>query len=118
MAKVASSTTLLSVPAWLATEADPMLPFLGLVFVCLGAVPPLQIHRPEVHEERFALFRLPVLAAAVAGDSADLTLYSDGAGDDDVATAGTVLTDPAGDLPRRMEGPGDEDRMDGVAGTT
>lgn len=49
--------------------------------------------------------------------SADLTLYKDAAPAGDEGMIGIVLTDGAGDFVRRIEGPGDEDRMEGVGST-
>jgi hypothetical protein len=97
-----ASDTSPKVPVLLST--DPTLPFLGLVDLGLEAL--LHTHRPDVHDDLFPWFRLPV---SIGGGSADLTLYRElpAAGDEDMA--GTVLVDGVGDRALRVDGAGDMD---------
>lgn len=108
-----SSTTFPKVPAWLSTDAT--LPFLGLILVCLLPVP-LHTQRPEVQDDRLPFDLLAVVSIVEPG-SADLTLYSEAPPAGDEGMIGMVLTDGAGDLARRSEGPGDVDRIDGACST-
>jgi hypothetical protein len=97
-----ASDTSPKVPALEST--DPTLPFLGLVDLGLDAL--LHTHKPDVHDDLFPWFRLPV---PIGGGSADLTLYRElpAAGDEDMA--GTVLVDGVGDCALRVDGAGDMD---------
>lgn len=81
----------------------------------LVAFVPLHTHNPDVHDERLLVPLFPLLDfLIVPGGSADLTLYNDDAPAGEEGMMGMVLTEGAGDLPLRIEGPGDDERREGV----